>query len=164
MVLITALSSSQETNAEYLRIHIRANSNSYADQSVKYEIKSEVVNYLTPFIASINTKEEAVSVLERESENVTNLVNKILCGSGLNYTAKTHIRNELFPTRVYDDLTLEEGFYDAVIIELGEASGDNWWCVIYPPLCFQGTEKLTYKSKIAEIIKNFKARYIKEKV
>ena len=147
-----------------MRIHIRANSNAYQDQAVKYQIKEEVVSYLIPFILECNTKQKAVEVLESQKQNINAVVKEVLVKNGFSYACNTTIRNELFPTRVYDDFTLEEGFYDAVIIELGDASGDNWWCVVYPPLCFQGTEKLTYKSKIVEIINEFRAKYIKEKV
>ena len=66
------------------------------------------------------------------------------------------IRNEKFPTRVYGELTLDCGYYDALIINLGSGKGDNWWCVVYPPLCFTGEgQNYVYKSKIHEIIKRF---------
>jgi stage II sporulation protein R len=161
---LTFLGQGTQANTEYLRIHIRANSNSYVDQSVKYEIKNEVVSYLTPMVAECKTKPQALALLKSEANNLIDVVNSVLVSSGFNYKSNVVIREELFPTRVYEDFTLEEGFYDAVIIELGDAKGDNWWCVIYPPLCFQGCEKLTYKSKIVEIINDFRAKYIKEKV
>ena len=67
------------------------------------------------------------------------------------------INNEYFPSRTYEDLTLNEGWYDALIISLGTGEGDNWWCVVYPPLCFtSGSCDIKYKSKILEIIRNFK--------
>ena len=63
---------------------------------------------------------------------------------------------EEFPTRVYGGLTLENGFYDALIIELGSGKGDNWWCVVYPPLCFSGEgTNYVYKSKLKQIINDF---------
>ena len=163
IISLTAIAYNQSSgSAEYLRIHIRANSNSQIDQSVKYEVKDKVVSYLTPFIASCTTKRSALNVLSSEEENVNEIINEVLKSNGLDYGGKMVVRKELFPTRVYEDFTLEEGFYDAVIIELGKAEGDNWWCVVYPPLCFQNSEKLTYRSKIAEIIQNFRAKYIKE--
>ena len=151
VVLIVGFYGKGETaKTEYLRIHIRANSDSAADQSVKYEIKDKVVDYLTPRLKSVTTKEQAISLLEEEKINVNRLIDGVLVKNGFDYTSKIYIRNEKFPTRVYDDLVLEEGFYDAVIVELGKAEGDNWWCVVYPPLCFTG-EKVVYKSIIAEL-------------
>ncbi len=142
---------------EYLRIHIRANSNSEIDQNVKYEVKSLAVEYLTPFIAECNTKEQAEKVLTENKEILENKIDLLLEQKGFNYSSNIAIRNEKFPTRVYEDFTLEEGFYDAVVIELGKAEGDNWWCVVYPPLCFIGNESnIVYKSKILQVIQNFK--------
>jgi stage II sporulation protein R len=73
------------------------------------------------------------------------------------------VLNEKFPTRSYDGFVLEGGFYDALIIKLGAGEGDNWWCVVYPPLCFLEAEYtdgqgIKYKSKIFEIIENWKKK------
>ncbi len=144
-------------NEEYLRIHIRANSNSEVDQSVKYEIKDKIVTYLTPYVAKCNTKQDALNLLLKQEGQLERVIDDFLKSKGFTYTSNVVVRNEKFPTRVYKDFTLEEGFYDAVIVELGRAKGDNWWCVVYPPLCFTGNEcGIVYKSKILEIIKNFK--------
>ena len=63
---------------------------------------------------------------------------------------------ERFPTRVYEGVTLAAGVYDALILELGSGEGDNWWCVVYPPLCFTGgSVNVVYRSKIAQIIRQF---------
>ena len=67
--------------------------------------------------------------------------------------------NEKFPTRVYGEFTLESGYYDAVIVELGEAKGDNWWCVVYPTLCFTGGENVKYSSLILKVIEEFKQKF-----
>lgn len=146
----------REHNVEYLRIHIRANSNEIEDQNVKYRVKSAMVEYLTPYIADCKTKDQAISLLESERENLESIADQTLRESGFNYTSKVAVRKENFPTRVYGDFTLEEGVYDAIIVELGEGKGDNWWCVVYPPLCFTATKNVTYKSKIYEIINSFK--------
>ncbi len=159
ILTVTLSSGSVNTQSEYLRIHIRANSNSVEDQNVKYEIKEALVKYLTPFIANCNTKKQAISLIKNKQSVLTKIANEILLKNGFNYLSKVAVRNEEFPTRVYEDLTLEKGYYDAVIVELGRAKGDNWWCVVYPPMCFTGNESgIVYKSKILEIIKNFKNR------
>lgn len=147
-----------QSSVEYLRIHIRANSNSEEDQSVKYRVKSAVVDYLTPFIAECETKAEAISLLEDKKSELEEIADKTLKSNGFSYKSRVAVRKESFPTRVYGDFTLEEGIYDAIIVELGEAKGDNWWCVVYPPLCFTGSKNVKYKSKIQEIINDFTAR------
>ncbi len=146
-------------SVEYLRIHIRANSNSERDQNIKYEIKDKVISYLTPYIANCKTKEQAEGVLTENKAELTSFIDDLLKSEGFSYSSSVVIRNEKFPTRVYGEFTLEEGFYDAVIVELGNAKGDNWWCVVYPPLCFSGSESgVKYKSKILEIIEDFKEK------
>ena len=149
---------SQNENSKYLRIHIRANSNLEVDQNVKYIVKENVVDFLTPNLASCTTKQMAINTIETNKQQLINIANKTLSDNGFNYTANIKINNEYFPTRSYNNVTLDSGFYDAVIVELGKAQGDNWWCVVYPPLCFTNFESgnnIIYKSKFLEIINKF---------
>ena len=140
----------------YLRIHIRANSNSAQDQEVKYKVRDEIVAFLTPIVAECETKEEAMKEIGANLEGAEKVADETLRRYGYTYGAKASIRQEEFPTRVYQNATLDAGVYDALIMELGTGEGDNWWCVVYPPLCFGGgTCKVEYKSKIAEIVKKF---------
>ena len=142
----------------YLRIHVRANSDEIADQNVKYIVKDELVEFLTPYLANCHSKNEAAKVITDLKSKTEDKINQTLRKNGFNYTAKVIIRNEKFPTRVYGDLTLESGYYDAVIVELGNAEGANWWCVVYPPLCFSSGENIEYRSKIADIIAEWKSK------
>lgn len=145
-------------NSEYLRIHVRANSNSDCDQSIKYSIRDLIVDFLTPSLANCHGKNEAVEIINANKVELESAIDKKLKENGFYYGAKVCVRNEKFPTRVYEDLTLESGYYDAVIVELGKAEGDNWWCVVYPPMCFTSGDKITYRSKIREIIDEFKRK------
>ena len=143
-------------NAEYLRIHVRANSSSEADQAVKYRVKDAVVEFITPLAAQCETKAEAISLINANIEGIERVCDDTLRENGYYYGANAEIRSESFPTRVYGDLTLESGVYDALIIELGSGTGDNWWCVLYPPLCFtSATQDVTYRSLIYDIITKF---------
>lgn len=147
----------QEVKADYLRIHVRANSNSAEDQQVKYEIKDQVVAFIAPYIAECVTKERALEVIGGVLGEIERVCDEELAVRGKGYRARAEIRSEQFPTRVYGDLTLEEGIYEALIIELGTGEGDNWWCVIYPPLCFtSASASVEYKSIVLEIINRFK--------
>ena len=150
----TATTKSQE----YLRIHIRANSNEEEDQRIKYAVKDAVVNYLTPVVADCQTKAEAVEKINSKEKDIKYIVDEILLKNGFGYSSTVSVLNEEFPTRIYDEVTLEGGYYDALIIGLGSAEGDNWWCVVYPPLCFTYTKNVKYKSKILEIISRFKEK------
>ena len=145
-----------DTQTEYLRIHVRANSNSEQDQEVKYAVKTAVVSYLTPYIAECDTKEKAQTLLTSRLREIEAVANGVLKQKGFSYVAKADVRNEKFPTRVYDGVELKSGFYDALILELGSGKGDNWWCVVYPPLCFTGEDSgYVYRSKIKDVIDQF---------
>ncbi len=146
-----------QADTDFLRIHVRANSNDDVDQKVKYLVKDEVVKYITPYAAQCTDKQTAIEVIGGILDGIEEVCDRVLKENGFDYTSRAQIRAEEFPTRVYGDLTLESGIYDALIIELGSGTGDNWWCVIYPPLCFtSGTADVKYRSIIYDIINKFK--------
>ena len=156
VLLVKNMGRSAEANTDYLRIHVRANSNSQVDQSVKYIVKDEVVRFITPYAAQCTDKERAVKVISQILPEIEEVCDEVLKEHGFSYKSRASVRAEEFPTRVYGDLTLESGIYDALIIELGSGTGDNWWCVIYPPLCFtSGTADIKYRSAIMDIINKF---------
>ncbi len=145
-----------DTHIEYLRIHVRANSNTETDQAVKYAVKDAIVKYLTPYLAECDTKSKAEKVIKDSLGGIEAVADKMLKAEGFEYSSKAKINNEKFPTRTYGEVTLEGGYYDALIVELGDGKGDNWWCVVYPPLCFTGSGSgYVYRSKILDIIKDF---------
>jgi len=150
----------KENESSYLRVHIRANSNSEADQSVKYTVKAAVVDYLTPLLVDAVTFERAYNIIDAHLTDIEKVANAVLKENGFNYGSKARLNEEYFPTRSYSELTLENGYYDALILELGTGEGNNWWCVVYPPLCFIGSEgnnssNIRYKSKLVEIVQKF---------
>lgn len=157
LLVIFGIPTQSTTNAEYLRIHIRANSNTTIDQNVKYKVKDAVVDYMIPLLSTCENKEESMRVVSTNLNNIEKVAEFVLEKNGFYYNATAKIANEKFPTRTYGDLTLESGFYDALILELGSGSGDNWWCVVYPPLCFvNGSSNVSiYKSRILEILQKW---------
>ena len=148
-----------QNNNDYLRIHIRANSNLTVDQNIKYEVKNALVDELYDVVANADSKEGLILEIEKNKDNLEKVANNVLHKANTAYTAKISVNKEFFPTRVYnEDLTLTSGVYDALIVELGEAKGDNWWCIFYPPLCFMNvnySKNTTYRSRIVEQIKKF---------
>ena len=144
---------------EYLRIHIRADSNEATAQAVKYSVRDKVVEYLTPVVAECPTKTDAMLGVESRLHSIAEVATDVLREKGYGYSATAELETETFPTRVYDGYTLPAGEYSALIIRLGSGQGDNWWCVVYPPLCFtSASENVIYKSKIVEIIQDWKNR------
>lgn len=166
IILVVVFGKTSETAtpraSAYLRMHVRANSNETGDQAVKYRVRDAVVAYLTPLVATCHTKAEAESMLKENLKNISAVATETLCRAGYDYGAVAKLKQEQFPTRVYDGFTLESGIYDALIIELGSGLGENWWCVVYPPLCFTGQSSggttVKYRSKILEIINRFRHR------
>lgn len=140
---------------DYLRLHIRANSNTPQEQAVKLAVRDAVVAHITPMAKGVRTKREMQTLLAGKLDELAQIADDVLRQNGYTYHARCYMSNEKFPTKTYGDLTLEEGYYDALIIELGSGSGDNWWCVAFPPLCFVAAEdvegdEIVYRSAIAE--------------
>lgn len=166
LVAVIVLVPSGKSNADFLRIHIRADSNDVADQNVKYAVKSAVVDYLTPFLAEAHSKADAMTIVKTHLGDIERVSDRVLAANGFGYTSTAKLCEEEFPDRTYGELTLEHGVYDALIINLGSGSGNNWWCVVYPPLCFvngesNGTNQIVYKSKLLEIISEWRASHSK---
>ena len=97
----------KEIEYDYLRLHIRANSNSEIDQKVKYKIKDELVEFLSPYLFNVESKEMAVNVIKTYSSVLKNKCESLLNSSGFNYSVNIKISNEYFPTRTYSNTTLE---------------------------------------------------------
>lgn len=155
---VVACSVDRETQrADYLRIHIRADSNDDIDQAIKYRVKDDIVEYLTPLLAGACDKKEAMSIVANNLDGIKKVADASLLSQGAHYVSRVKLTEEEFPTRTYGELTLESGVYDALIVELGSGKGDNWWCVVFPPLCFvAGSGKPQYKSLVVDGIKKLK--------
>lgn len=152
--------SAEPADPDFLRIHIRADSDEPAAQDVKYLVKDAVVNALAPYLADCHSKADAIAAVGARIPDIERTADEVLAEHGFSYTAHARVAAEEFPQRTYQDLTLPAGVYDALILDLGSGSGQNWWCVVYPPLCFvnyraDGSSGVTYRSKLVEIVRNF---------
>lgn len=154
LALVVLLSGNFSVKNECIRIHIRANSNIAGDQSVKYAVKDAVVEYLTPILGEETDFESAKAKVQENLSGIEQVAKKALLVRGYDYGVRAKLTREEFPSRYYGEYLLEEGMYDALILELGEGVGNNWWCVLFPPLCFTPTgkgENIEYRSKLAEL-------------
>lgn len=155
-LIFVGIFTKDDYNNEYLRIHIRANSNLQIDQDIKYQIKDVIVDFLIPIISSCSTKNEMQQQINKNLSKIVGIADQILAQNNFDYKSSAKLSNEYFPTRSYDNLTLQSGYYDALIVNLGSGEGDNWWCVVYPPLCMLNSNtSYKYKSRILELIKSF---------
>lgn len=138
---------------DLLRLHIRAASNDDADQAVKLKVRDGVASRVESIAANALTFDAACQKVSDNIALIESACDAILAAEGFSYKAHAVIRDEYFPTRQYGNIILESGTYKSLIVELGAGAGDNWWCVIYPPLCYD--EGGTYKSFIKELIDKF---------
>lgn len=118
------------------RLHVIANSDSDIDQNLKYIVRDKVLEYINIISSEVSSKEEIVSLVNNNLFNIQNIAQQAVYDNGFNYNVNIQIGNFAFPTKKYGDITLPPGYYDALRIEIGEAKGQNWWCVMFPPLCF----------------------------
>ena len=119
-----------------IRFHVRANSDSDEDQSLKLKVKDNVVAYLTESMKASDSKTDSISYIENHLDEITAIADTTIKNEGYDYKATAYMTNEFFPTKTYGDVTIPCGNYDAFRIDIGSSSGQNWWCVLYPPLCF----------------------------
>lgn len=127
------------TGAPYsgiLRFHVRANSDSEEDQDLKMAVKEDVVAMLKPLLSDCKNVAESKNVVVANLQNIYKTAVDTITEQGYDYEVKVYVTEEGFPAKTYGDLTFPEGEYQALRIDIGEAKGQNWWCVMYPPLCF----------------------------
>ena len=119
-----------------LRFHILANSDSPADQQVKLEVRSLILDYIQELLPDRQGKEETIRCLREQKAAIEETASQYLAQRGYPYKAALEITRCYFPTRVYDNMVIPCGQYDAARITLGKGDGHNWWCVLYPRFCF----------------------------
>lgn len=118
------------------RLHVIANSDSKEDQDLKYKVRDKLIEYMKSITSNIENKEEVINIAYNNIENFQKIAEQVIKENGFNYPVKIEIGNFSFPTKTYGDISFPSGFYDALKVEIGNASGQNWWCVMFPPLCF----------------------------
>lgn len=141
---------STNLSSAVFRLHVLANSDSDEDQSLKIKVRDGLLNYMNGICANCSTKEEAISLATAHKNDFQQIAEKIINDNGYNYSVKININNFYFPTKNYGDISLPAGFYDALRVEIGEAKGRNWWCVMFPSLCFIDVSSGIVDSKAKE--------------
>ena len=142
---------------DIIRLHVRANSNARGCQVIKYRVRDAVLISLENALEGVLSVEAAKRVIRRELSAVERATNSVLRANGKSQTTSVQFEVVHFPRVRYYGMTLNAGYYNALIVRIGAASGGNWWCVIYPPLCYmpQGEgEGFSYRSFIMERIFN----------
>lgn len=131
----TVISDKKQLRDSVLRLHVIANSDSQADQEVKLKVRDAVLEEVNGHLDSAMTKQQAREVLEGKLKELEEVANMVLRQEGMTDIATVTLGREEYPTREYDTFTLPAGVYDSLIVSIGEAKGQNWWCVVFPSLC-----------------------------
>lgn len=119
-----------------IRFHVRAESDSKEDQWLKLQVKEAVLAYISPVLSKSQSVDESRQLLYNESENIRNVAAATLRSLGDESDVNVYFENCYFPMKTYGDMTFPPGEYEAFRVDIGDAQGKNWWCVLYPPLCF----------------------------
>lgn len=137
---ICAISYAQNVSTDIadsvFRLHVIANSDSEEDQNLKYIVRDNLLSYMKEICSDCTNKEEAIRIVQEHSKDFEQIAKNTINEQGYSYDVKINIGNFEFPTKTYGDISLPAGYYDALRVEIGEAKGQNWWCVMFPPLCF----------------------------
>lgn len=118
------------------RLHVIANSDSKEDQELKYKVRDSLIQYMNSLVSDTDTKEDVVKMTKIHEEDFKQIAKKVIIDNGYDYDVNVEIGNFPFPTKTYGDIKFPSGFYDSLKVEIGNSSGQNWWCVMFPPLCF----------------------------
>ena len=118
------------------RLHVIANSDSEEDQNLKYIVRDNLINYMNDNCKNLSSKEEVIQYAKENLDKLKQIAENTVKDNGFTYPVQVEIGNYEFPTKNYGDISFPAGFYDALRVKIGESSGKNWWCVMFPPLCF----------------------------
>ncbi|MCI8383812.1 MAG: stage II sporulation protein R [Clostridia bacterium] len=136
------------------RLHVLANSDSEEDQNLKYVVRDRLLNYMNSICKNCKTKQEAISLVEQNQDAFQQIAIDTIQEQSYSYSVQIKIGNFEFPTKNYGDISLPAGYYDALRVEIGEAKGQNWWCVMFPPLCFVDVSSGVVPDESKEIMEN----------
>lgn len=141
-----------------IRIRIVPNSNSKEDQKIKRKVKKGIQNTMYNLLKETKDSDNAEKIIKSNLPKIDNEVNEILKRQNYNLDYNIKYGYNYFPEKNYKGIKYEEGYYKSLLITLGEGKGDNWWCVLFPPLCLIEAEENTqveYKSLVQEILKSY---------
>lgn len=140
LLFTLALSYAKTTGSDIsnavVRLHIVANSNSERDQKLKLNVRDRIIKDTSHIFEETLSPTQALSLASENISLIKNLAEDEIKRLGYDYPVTVSVGKEAFPTKTYGNLTLPSGRYNAVKVKIGKAEGENWWCVMYPPLCF----------------------------
>ncbi len=143
---------------EAIRIRVIANSNTKYDQEMKLKVSGSIQSKIYDLLKDTNSVEEARTIIKNNLNQLDNDVKLTLLKNNYNIPYKLNFGQNYFPKKEFKGVTYDEGYYESVVVSLGKAEGDNWWCVLFPPLCLleaEESDEVEYKFFVQELIEKY---------
>lgn len=131
----------EEISEKLIRFHVIANSDREEDQALKLKVRDEVLTYIQPMLKDSESIEMSREILDRENDRIIQIAKEVIAANGYDYSVESTLSREYFPIKTYGNITLPQGEYEAYRIIIGTGEGQNWWCVMFPPICFVDVTK-----------------------
>ena len=143
-----------DLKSSVLRLHVIANSDSKEDQNLKYIVRDSLLQYMNELCSNCASKEEAIEIAKSHLDDFNTIAKNTIINEGYSYNVDVEIGEFDFPTKNYGDVSFPAGNYDALRVKIGKAEGQNWWCVMFPPLCFVDISSGTIPEDSKSVLKN----------
>lgn len=144
---------SYDYKEKLIRFHVIANSDTDEDQELKLKVRDAVIEYLQPKLENSKSIEESEAIIKNEYDNLEKISKKIISNNGYDYSVKIGLQYSDFPAKQYSSVVLPAGKYKALKVIIGDGKGKNWWCVMFPPLCFVDEQNGVIDEKTDEKLK-----------
>ncbi len=143
-----------------LRLHVIANSDTKEDQELKLKVRDRVLSYSKDIFVDVADKKDAEKLTNDNLLAIKKVAQEEVLKNGYNYPVDVELKNTHFNTRVYDEVTLPAGNYDALRVIIGDGNGKNWWCVMFPPMCLPAAEE---KCELSEVLDESELKIVSNK-
>ena len=148
----------EEIADKLIRFHVIANSDSEEDQALKLKVRDRIIDKMSIKLEKAESLDQARDILNSSIEEVNSIAREVIIEEGFDYDVNTMLSNENFPDKIYGDYIFPQGNYEAYRVIIGDGMGQNWWCVMFPPLCFVDESKNTVdSSKLEDSIKSIES-------
>lgn len=144
--------------SDAIRMRVIPNSNSAYDQAMKQKVKEELQTTTYELLKDVKGSEEAEKIIQANLSLIDNRINDLLLRENYTLGYQLNFGQNYFPEKEFKGVTYKEGYYNSLLVTLGEGAGDNWWCVLFPPMCLmeaEESEKVEYKFFVQELIEKY---------
>lgn len=163
MIIMFFVYSNNKVDAEVIipdgaiRVRVIANSNSLYDQSIKMKVKDYIEKNISTLLLSVTDIDEARDIINSNISSLNNGIDNIFNDNNYNMDYNVNFGNNYFPDKEYKGVIYKEGEYESLVVTIGKGQGDNWWCVLFPPLCLlegkdNNSSDVEYKSFVKEML------------